>query len=178
MISTILAATAAAVLAGAPVYQVPSGPPSAPAAPKAATVAACEAYVYKGSTTDLCGAYPTAKDLDCKLLAKPVQLVTKGVDPWGLDRDGDGIGCDIKPSGSASASSSASASPSASASSSSSAAPSASGATTTEAHPDSGPQLPLTGPSGWWLFAVGSVLVMGGLAVFAAVRRRRVTFKP
>lgn len=178
MISTILAATTAAVLAGAPVYSVPSGPPPAPVAPKVATVA-CEAYVYKGTTRDLCGAHPTAVDLDCKQVILPVKVVVKGVDPWRLDADGDGIGCDLKPSGSASASASKSASASASASSSVTprASTSSSSSTTAAAAADAGPTLPLTGTSTVVLVSGGAAFVLLGLVGFALTRRRRTRFE-
>lgn len=150
----------------------------------------CAAYVLKGTQTSLCATFPGDADRDCKQIGKPVALVKKGTDPWLLDRDGDGFGCDggPKPSGSASPSASASASASPSASASSSASPSASVSTpgstpattppTTE--PDTvpptagGPELPLTGPSGWVLGGVGLMAVLvGGVAWMAARRRTR-----
>lgn len=182
MIKAIIAGVALAVLSGAPVYASEPSAPPAPVAPKAAATVACEAYVYKGTTRNLCGAHPTAVDLDCKQVILPVKVVVKGVDPWRLDADGDGVGCDIKPSGSASASASKSASASASASSSSSAKPRAStgssSSTTAAAAADSGPTLPLTGTSTVLLVSGGAAFVALGLVGFALTRRRNARFEP
>lgn len=179
MIKSFIVGATLALTSGAPVYAADAGP-STPAGPKMATVVACEAYVYKGTSTNLCGAYPTAKDLDCKQLTKPVQLVAKGTDPWRLDSDGDGVGCDLPAAGgSSSASASASAKPSASASTSSGPAAATAGTSSTSsssAVTDAG-SLPLTGPSPWVLGGIAVLTVgLGGLAV-VATRRRRARFQ-
>lgn len=179
MIKSIIVGISLALASGAPVYAADAGP-SGPAAPKAAVVVACEAYVYKGTGTNLCGAHPTATDLDCAQLAKPVTVVVKGVDPWNLDIDADGVGCDL-PAGPASSSASASASAKPSASASTSSGPAAATAGTsstssTSAVTDAG-SLPLTGPSPWVLGGLGVlVLAVGGAAV-VATRRRRARFE-
>lgn len=155
---------------------------------------ACAAYVYKGTTTNLCVDFPGSKDRDCGDIKKPVELVKVGVDPWNLNRDTDRFGCDTPPpSGSASpsASASASASPSASASASSGASPSvsasASAGTSVAPSPSDSksapvgaaggePALPLTGPSGWEITAAGIALILAGMTAWVVVRRRQTRF--
>jgi hypothetical protein len=54
----------------------------------------CAAYRYTGSQDTLCDKYSGARDVDCSEIGYQVTVVVRGVDPWALDRDGDGRGCD------------------------------------------------------------------------------------
>lgn len=82
----------------APATQSPSPTQttSSPAAPQP-----CEAYVYTGTTENLCADFPgNVESVDCADVQYQVTLVDSGVDPWGLDANGQGtlgVGCESNP---------------------------------------------------------------------------------
>lgn len=190
MINRILAAFALAIAlaaaTGSPAYATEeSAPASAPASAEAPASApasadasepaeqpnkppACAAYTYYGTETSLCDDHPGDADRTCSDVGYRVQLKDSSVDPWDLDglSGGDrgvvGIGCEsfprkpVKPT----------VSPTAAPTTDSTAVP-----------PPAGPSLPVTGPSGWLLGGIGAALMLGGLAAYAAVRRRQTRFE-
>jgi LPXTG-motif cell wall-anchored protein len=147
----------------------PSASASASASPSPSAPAAkpCEAYLYYGTSTNLCADFPGPADRDCKDIGYRVQLVKVGVDPWELDgirggpRGRPGVGCDSLPRKPVT---SASASPSPSRSTSAAAA-------------GDGTELPLTGPTTGIAIGVGALLLTTGVVVLLAQRRRRTTFR-
>ena len=64
------------------------------AGPSARRMALVGLVVFLGSACSAAGAYPdySGRDLDCDDIGHPVRV--EGADPHGLDRDGDGIGCE------------------------------------------------------------------------------------
>lgn len=54
----------------------------------------CAAYAYVGTSTTICDRFPGNQDRNCPALDGTVKLVVKGTDPWRLDRDKDGTGCE------------------------------------------------------------------------------------
>ncbi len=72
----------------------PPGPVAKSPTPKPAQD--CAAYLYAGSTVNLCGQFPAGKDVDCKAIGYKIQLAGKA-DPWRLDADQDGVGCETYP---------------------------------------------------------------------------------
>jgi hypothetical protein len=171
---------------GAPVY-------APPAFATEGETQGCEAYTYKGATAEgnVCAEFPNkpGKDdpYDCgDLKGKTLVLLNPADDPWTLDADKDGWGCEGPNEGPGNpgpnpSESSSSPAPKPSESTSSSApAPSKSsssapGAVETEDN-DNEPQLPVTGPSGWVLGTVGVLLAGLGVAAFALTRRRNTKF--
>lgn len=131
---------------------------TSPAAPKD-----CEAYVYTGTTRNLCADFPGNADRSCTDVKYQVTLKNNNRDPWDLDglsggtRGVIGLGCESnprKPGGSSSSSSSA---------------PVGGGAAD-----DGG--LPVTGPS-IGVVAFGAAILIGtGILLTALVRRRKVKF--
>jgi LPXTG-motif cell wall-anchored protein len=141
--------------------------------------AACAAY-------NLCAEFPGSADRDCGPgsgeIGHPVQLVNPAVDPWRLDDDNDGIGCESEsgpppttapPSTAPPASPSPSKSPAASPSEKPSPSPSRSTAAAGVAGGDS--QLAVTGAPVYLALVAGLVLVAAGAGLVAA-RRRRIRF--
>lgn len=168
---TLAASLAAFILAtGAPVYATESAAPSASAstepsasasaAPPSAPAAApeCAAYTYFGTKTSLCADFGGRTEVDCAAIGYRVALKNKAVDPWRLDQDGNGVGCQScgrKPTPSAT--------------------PSATPSTETPAAGGQGPTLPLTGPGTGALVlgGMGVVGVLAGVTVYAVGRRRQ-----
>lgn len=133
--------------------------------------APCEAYLYAGSSTNLCAQFPGDRSgVTCEQVGYQVQLRDNRMDPWGLDGSGGrsrgviGLGCEGKPR-----------KPSRSPSPSSSSSP-AGGLPTTTTPADAGPNLPVTGPSGLVFAASAGVLLAGGGAALLVARRRRARF--
>jgi hypothetical protein len=87
-----------AAAAPAPVAPAPAAPPAAapaPAPPPAAEPAGCHpAYVTCVAVKGDGSGRGDANDLDCPAIGKRVQLKVIGVDPYRLDADGDGWGCE------------------------------------------------------------------------------------
>lgn len=139
-----LVAGVAAVTLGAPVYAAE------------ATTRECSAYVYAANGVSLCADH-AAGDVDCKRIGAPVSLAG-GADPWRLDRDGDGRGCETQTGSAPTPASSPS-------------------RTTTEA--GTGGTLPLTGPGAPVYVAAGVSLTAAGgaLALLLVARRRRLRFR-
>ncbi len=54
----------------------------------------CAAYTYVGTSTTICDRFPGSADKDCPDLKGTVKLKVTGTDPWRLDRDKDGKGCE------------------------------------------------------------------------------------
>lgn len=117
-------------------------------------LSACESYETP-SGGDLCGYEETEGDLDCgdiEAADRPVKVLDAGkVDPYGLDADGDGVGCEVEPSDEPSEEPSV--------------APSAS------TPPAAGGGLPITGAS-LTGFAIGGSLLVGAGAALVLWRRR------
>lgn len=123
----------------------------------AAAAAPCENYTYR-SGESLCADHPGPADVDCGDLSGPVQI--NGSDPWRLDRDDDGTGCETAGGGDSSRGGGRN----------------AAGGGDDEAAPVTGEQLPRTGvPASTAAVAAGGLLLLGSLGV-AAFRRRRVRF--
>lgn len=111
---------------------------------------------------------PITDDIDCSdpVITQPIELNVPGVDPYKLDDDGDGIGCEGEstPSTSPSPSKSPTKKPSASPSPR---------ATKTPAVTSNGPELPRTGSNMPFIIGVGvTVLVAGSLLAFATRTRK------
>lgn len=167
---------------GAPVY-------APPAFATETETQGCAAYTYKGATAEgnVCADFPnTQKDYDCdNLKGKVLVLLNPADDPWGLDADKDGWGCEgpnegpgnPEPNPSESSSSPApkptktTSNPTPIQSSSS-----APNSVSAEDNEDDEPQLPVTGPSGWALGAAGILLAGLGVTAFALTRRRNTKF--
>jgi len=77
----------------------PTTPPP-PSSPPAADPKDCEAYETK-TGTDLCEYTEENGDaLNCEDISdadRPVKVLVVGTDPFDLDRDGDGVGCELDP---------------------------------------------------------------------------------
>lgn len=129
--------------------------PASPA--QAQAPGGCSAYTYVGTATTICDRFPGAADRDCPQLNGTVKVRTSGVDPWRLDRDGDGTGCD------GAALTPAAAAPGEPAPATSS--PAAPGAAT----------LPKTGP-GMPVLVGGAAVAAGAGALLLLSRRRKITF--
>ncbi len=146
----------------------------------------CTAYVYTGSTHNLCDKFPGAgpAKVRCADVGYRVSLVRDGgEDPWGLDGGGAsqgtvGVGCEsypIRVFSTPAPSQSTSVKPSTSASN-------PHHVSSTPNPPVNGPQggrgaLAVTGPSGWVFAALSvGVAAFGGVLLIAA-RRRRINFK-
>jgi LPXTG-motif cell wall-anchored protein len=56
----------------------------------------CQAYVYTGTKTTPCHEHPGPGDVNCPAIDYRVKLVGKS-DPWKLDLDKDGYGCETRP---------------------------------------------------------------------------------
>lgn len=135
----------------------------------------CTAYVYKGTKTNLCHDFPGPRDRDCGTgpgeVAHPVTVVAV-LDVWHLDRnwrDKDRTGCEGLPPYTPPTTT-----------------PTTPATTPTATTPvghvggsDSGnPSLPVTGPAGAALVALGATALIGGVAALAiGVRRRRTRFE-
>lgn len=57
----------------------------------------CAAYAYLKTDTTICDKFPGSADRDCPDIKGTVHLVNKNSDPWKLDRDKDGVGCEGDP---------------------------------------------------------------------------------
>lgn len=168
----ILAGLVAVLLGGAPAYATEVKADS------------CAAYVFRGTQTTLCGQFPGNTDRDCPEIGKPVDLVKKGSDPWALDNDKDGRGCDdvstspspspskttVKPSPSKTTKA-----PTATPSRTRTGKPTPSRSTSSAAV--SGPTLPKTGAPGGLLTGLGILSLVGGALAVWAVRTRRTRFE-
>jgi LPXTG-motif cell wall-anchored protein len=122
---------------------------SPPAKPKK-----CDAYVYAGTKQSLCDRFASASEVDCKDVKWRVRLLGDE-DPWKLDDDRDGMGCEanrLKPTDDP--------------------APPAAGA----GGGQSAGSLPVTGASVPVLGGVAALLLVGGGAALVATRRRRTRF--
>jgi LPXTG-motif cell wall-anchored protein len=118
------------------------------AAPAQAAAEDCAAYV------NLCADFPGSADRDCPQIGHPVQLVNPANDPWRLDDDNDGVGCEVD------------ATPTKKAPAKPKPSRSAAGGTTEG-------RLPVTGaPVGALVGAGAGVLVLGAGGVWLARRRR------
>lgn len=60
----------------------------------AAKAEGCAAYTYIGTSTTICDRFPGNADRDCPQLDGTVKVKSRGTDPWRLDRDKDGTGCE------------------------------------------------------------------------------------
>ncbi len=156
----------------------------------------CAAYKFVSSGKNLCDKFPGDYDRDCKHIQYPVKRTGQG-DPWGLDRDGDGYGCDggTKPSQSPSTkppTTPPTTAPTTNPPTTPTTSPTAttappttppvteptatSSATATEVPADAGDELPLTGPDS---FMVGGLIAVGvvaiGIGALAVIYYRRNT---
>lgn len=147
-----------------------------------ATPAKCSAYVFAGSQQSLCGRFPGSNDQDCGDVYFQVRLLNPKYDPWRLDDDGDGLGCDdnvVKPRPTSSAGTTPSATPSATRKpttrpSATRPTPSRPVRTTSAA---AAPTLPKTGPGFGIVASVALGLLGGGGLLALATRRRRMRFE-
>ncbi len=57
----------------------------------------CSAYAYLMTDTTICDLFPGNKDRNCEQLKGKISVINKGTDPWKLDRDRDGVGCEGQP---------------------------------------------------------------------------------
>ncbi|SIN26207.1 LPXTG-motif cell wall anchor domain-containing protein [Micromonospora cremea] len=135
---------------GAEPTKTPTTPPTIqPAEPRD-----CEAYVYTGTTQNLCADFPNPPGtVNCSDVKYRVTLVDVNNDPWGLDgnRGTPGFGCESNPLKPNTA------------------------LPTTSPAPGAGGGLPVTGVNATALGAVGVIAVLAGVALVVA-RRRRVRF--
>lgn len=140
-----------------PVSPSPVSPsPTSPAATTPAAPAQCTAYVYAGSKVSLCTDFPGSTERACAPegpVKFQVRVVSPEVDPWALDADEDGIGCDALPV-KASSTQTASASP----------------------DPDAA-SLPLTGSGASFVALVGALVLALGVALVVGLRRRTRRFE-
>ena len=153
----------------------------------------CEAYVYVGTSQNLCADFPEPDDRNCPEIAHKVRLVGSW-DPWGLDRDKDSYGCNtyplksgVSPSPSSSLSPSPSSSPRVSSSPPASATPSiwastassalvVSNSSATAAPPGTfDDELVLTGSSVWSYGLIALILLVVGGGLFYITRSRSKT---
>ena len=172
-----LATALALVIAPAPAMAEPSAPVSAPAAGIAAKVTPdCAAYAYRGSGVSVCATHPGSAKRNCTQIGHPVRVRIAGVDPWRLDADDDGTGCDKSNFPEHVAPSPAPSSSSPSVRPSKSVRPDGPTPSTTAARPGAGPTLPLTGPGAPVYVAVGVGALVTGALLWAAARRRRNRF--
>ncbi|MEU4680744.1 LPXTG cell wall anchor domain-containing protein [Micromonospora sp. NPDC023737] len=152
-----------AVEPGAEPTTTPTTPPtSEPAEPRD-----CEAYVYTGTTQNLCADFPNPSGaVNCSDVKYRVTLVDVSNDPWGLDGNTGtpGIGCESNPL-----------MPTSGSTEEPTADPTASASTSAAPAPGAGGGLPVTGINGVALAATGGVLLLGGGALML-IRRRRVRF--
>lgn len=133
-------------------------------APAFAGTTDCEAYTYKANSLSLCSEFPDETEVDCPQIGQPVRVTVVGTDPWQLDADDDGFGCETETGGSGGVDGIVpTAAPAADA---------GTDGTDTEAVP----QLPDTGLSGTWL-AGGAVLLAAGAGTALIARRRRYRFE-
>lgn len=137
----ILTAVAASLMFAAP----------AMAAPNDDKPGHCSAYRYVSDTNgNICGDFPGDDDRDCGAdNIEPVKLLF-GSDPWRLDRDDDGTGCEASETGAGSGNSS-------------------------NVERNGAATLPKTGPG--MVVGIGGVVLAAGIAAFAVARRRRVRFE-
>jgi LPXTG-motif cell wall-anchored protein len=179
----------------------------APSAAHAA-VRGCEAYTYttaSGSAgQSLCVDFGSrVSDVDCPDIGYQVTLRNRGVDPWLLDRDGDGRGCDgagsvTKPQPTPTAprttappvtTAPATRPPTTTEPPAATARPTTAAPTTeppatvepTQTVPagsgGSGPELPVTGPSAPVLAGLAAAVVLAGGGILLVARRRRTRFE-
>lgn len=159
--------------------------PSQAAAPSAA----CDAYVYKGTTVSLCDDFPGSTDRDCGpkgAIKHPVTLIDKAEDPWRLDGDNDGTGCDkgagqtpwtppVQPTTTKPTHKPTHHTTSPTPKTSRSTAHNAVGVQTSDTA--SADHLAITGPSTGTLVGVAGCIVAAGVGAFIAARRRRRKFQ-
>lgn len=156
----------------------------------------CLAYVYKGTTTSLCDRFAGRSKVNCPEVGAPVRLVGKS-DPWGLDRDGNGLGCEsqtgpapTRPTATPTTPPTTTKPPtdppvegepttrptSRPAKPTTTTTPSPSKSTVPAGAIDQ-PTLPKTGPVAALLLTLGGVVVAGGIGALLASRRRKVRFR-
>jgi hypothetical protein len=144
-----------------------------PTPASAAAAEDCAAYV------DLCDEFPGSTDRDCGEIGHPVTLITPGVDPWGLDRDRDGTGCE---DGTGGGTSSPTAKPTKTATAKPTKKPSASPSRSSVAAGGNGsagsggPALPVTGAKPIAAAGIGVGVVVVGVALSVVARKRRTRF--
>ncbi len=139
--------------------------------PAMAAAPACEAYTYEGGGS-VCDTYLADADRDCPDFARPLML-TGTADPWRLDADKDGWGCEDSDDGTPGGGGSVpTAEPVDDTTEPDTAVPPAEGGGSDagEALPDTGSSVPLV------LGSSGAAMVLVGGAVLA-VRRRRIRFQ-
>lgn len=179
-----------------------SSPAVAPAVPETVPVQnACSAYVYTGTSTNLCGAFAGRDKLNCSDVKFRVTLTNKDVDPWGLDGSTGtkGIGCEgyplkqipvptkttskpathkptTKPATHKPTTKPATRKPTTTPSATPTHSPTPSH--TAVAGIGSGPQLPLTGPGPgvFVTIGLGAMVAAAGLGLFMLAYRRRMRF--
>ncbi|MGK5738558.1 hypothetical protein [Micromonospora sp. URMC 103] len=143
----------------------PTGTPTTPPTSQPAEPRDCEAYVYTGTTQNLCADFSNPSGtVNCSDVKYRVTLVDVNNDPWGLDgnRGTPGIGCESNPL-----------KPTTGSTEEPTADPTAS--TSDSPAPGAGGGLPVTGVNATALGAVGVIAVLAGVALTVA-RRRRVRF--
>ncbi|MFC0504901.1 LPXTG cell wall anchor domain-containing protein [Micromonospora costi] len=143
----------------------PTKTPTAPPTSQPAEPRDCEAYVYTGTTQNLCADFPSPPGpVNCSDVKYRVTLVDVNNDPWGLDgnRGTPGIGCESNPL-----------KPTTGSTEEPTADPTAS--TSDSPAPGAGGGLPVTGVNATALGGVGVIAVLAGVALVVA-RRRRVRF--
>jgi LPXTG-motif cell wall-anchored protein len=132
----------------------------------------CAAYV------DLCDEFPGDADQNCApngAIDHPVTLVNPANDPWDLDRDHDGIGCDDAGSASPTPTKSTP-SPTKSASKAPTHRPSPTPSRSAVASGAGGSELPVTGTPAGVIAGGAAGLVMVGAVAAVVARRRRIRF--
>lgn len=135
----------------------------------------CSNYAYVGTGVSLCTKMPNAKEAVCDQVGAPVKVV--GTDVWGLDRDGDKVGCE-----SSEGTPPTSSSPTKTSSSPTTPPPVTPTSTKTSESPGGAtgsrnePQLPKTGPTAWALGTAGGVVLVLGAGAAYLARRRRINF--
>lgn len=136
-------------------------------APAYAKTVDCAAYV------GLCDQFPSANSVNCSDIGHQVQVVVPGVDPWNLDADDDGTGCE------SSAPAPTSAPPTSAKPTSSKTAQTSQSTSRPETTEEgvAGPTLPKTGPGAPLAALVGGSIALGGAVLLWLVRRRRERFE-
>lgn len=187
----LMAALSGVVLALAGAFTL-AGSPAA-----AATTAHCERYAFYPSGQSLCDKFPGNTKRDCTKVKYKVALLNANIDPWHLDRDGDGMGCESNPNcpnpyPTATHTSTPTTAPTTTAPTTkpttapTTSAPETTAPTTaptsvtasvsrTTTAPAPGAALPLTGPGAPMIVAAGTGLLLAGIGLLVWLRQRRTT---
>jgi hypothetical protein len=141
----------------------------------AAKAEACAAYEYSNGNS-LCSDHPGSADRNCPDIKHQVKVVSVGTDPWALDRDRDGRACESYPAGGGKPAATSTPAPT-----TTQPAPNPTSSTSkaglTGSVDDPGSALPKTGPRPLLLTSVGLAIVLAGMLIAVATRRRRMRFQ-